>query len=94
MCPTVLCGPQASSIKKSLASLLVLLGTYVPNIHAHVFMAPNIRAIMGMQDVWAGHAVNAYKVCRRAATVQRQHYRPLVWHRYSAKRLDNTVSHW
>jgi hypothetical protein len=50
-CPVALCGPWASSIKKSLACLPVQLGTYVPNVCMHVFKAPNIKAIMCLQDV-------------------------------------------
>jgi hypothetical protein len=65
------------------------LGTYVPNARAQVSKALDIRVIMGLQDVRAGSAVNACKTCRQgsynATTVQLQHYRLLVWHRYSAK---------
>jgi hypothetical protein len=35
----------------------------------HVFMVPDVRAMMGLQDVRAGYAVNAYKTCRHAATM-------------------------
>jgi hypothetical protein len=40
-CPAISCGPQASSIKKSLADLLVQLGS-------HVSKVPNVNAIMGL----------------------------------------------
>jgi hypothetical protein len=71
----------------------VQLGTHVPNARAHIFKMSVIRTIMGLQDMWVVTAVNAYKACRQAATVQRQHYRPLAWHHYSAKRLNSTASH-
>jgi hypothetical protein len=67
--PTVPCGPQASSIKKSLAGLPVLQGSPVPNTRAHVSMAPNNRSLIGLQDMWAGTAVHAYKMCGQVATV-------------------------
>jgi hypothetical protein len=54
MYPTVPYGLRASSIKKSLAGLLVQLGMDVPNARAHIFKAPNIRAIMCLQDVQIG----------------------------------------
>jgi hypothetical protein len=50
-CPAIFCGPQVSSIKKNLVDLPMQLGTYVPHTRAHVFKAPDIRAIMGLQDV-------------------------------------------
>jgi hypothetical protein len=68
-CPTTPCGPQASSIKKSLAVLPVKLGTHVPNACAHISKASDIRAIMRLQDVRAGSAVNACMVCRQVAIV-------------------------
>jgi hypothetical protein len=61
------------------------LGTHVPNAHAHVSKAPDIRAIMGLHDVWVGSTVNTYKACRQTNTLQWQHYRPVTWHRYNAK---------
>jgi hypothetical protein len=93
MCLVPSYGPRASSIKKNLAVLSVQLVTYVPNIREHVFKALDIRVIMGLQDVRADSAINVCKTCRYAATVQWQHYRPLVWYRYSAKRLDDMTSH-
>jgi hypothetical protein len=48
----------------------VQLGTYVPNARTHVFKAPDIRVIMGLQDMRAGNTVNAYKAYRHAATVR------------------------
>jgi hypothetical protein len=35
-CPTVFCGPRASSVKKSLACLLVQLDTHVLDTRTHV----------------------------------------------------------
>jgi hypothetical protein len=32
-------------------------------------MVPDVRAMMGLQDVREGYAVNAYKTCRHAATM-------------------------
>jgi hypothetical protein len=62
-CYVVSCGPQTSSIKKSLVCLPVQLGTYVPNACAHISKAPDVRAIMGLQDVWASSVFNACKAC-------------------------------
>jgi hypothetical protein len=45
------------------------LGTHVPNAGAHISKAPDIRAIMGLQDVQAGSVVNACKACGQAATL-------------------------
>jgi hypothetical protein len=47
-CPAVFCRLRASNIKKSLAGLLVQLGSYVPNAHTYVSKAPDIRAIIGI----------------------------------------------
>jgi hypothetical protein len=57
-------GSRASNIHKSLAGLPMQLGTHVPNAHAHVSKAPDIRAIMGLHDVRVGSTVNTYKACR------------------------------
>jgi hypothetical protein len=62
--PTALRGPQALSIKKILASLPVQQGSHVPNARVPVSNAPDIRAIMGLQDVRAGTPINAYKTCK------------------------------
>jgi hypothetical protein len=70
--PVVPCGPQASNIKKILAGLPVQIGSYVPNSRVHVSMAPDVRAIMSLQDVWAGSTVNARKTCGQVATVRHQ----------------------
>jgi hypothetical protein len=43
-CPAVSSGPRVSSVKKSLAGLPVQLATHVPD-------APDVRVIMGLQDV-------------------------------------------
>jgi hypothetical protein len=45
------------------------LDMYVPNIRAYVSKVPDVRAIMGRQDVRAGSIVNTCKACRQAATV-------------------------
>jgi hypothetical protein len=47
-CLAVFCRLRASNIKKSLADLLVQLGSYVPNGRTHVSKAPDIRAIIGI----------------------------------------------
>jgi hypothetical protein len=60
---------QVLSIKKSLADLLVKLGTLVPNARANVSKKLDIRAIMGLQDVQTDSVVNAYKACGHAATM-------------------------
>jgi hypothetical protein len=70
--PTVPYGPHASSIKKSLVGLPMQLGTHVPNVRAHVSKVLDIRVIMGLQDVWAVSAVNAYKACRQIVIVRLQ----------------------
>jgi hypothetical protein len=57
------------NIKKSLVGLLVQLDTHVLNAHAHVSKAPDIRAIMGQQDMQASNIVNGCKACRHATVV-------------------------
>jgi hypothetical protein len=66
---------------------------HVLNARTQISKALDIRAIMGLQDVRAGSAVNVCKACRQTATVQRQHYSPLAWHCYSVKRLNTTAPH-
>jgi hypothetical protein len=44
---------------------------HVPNARMHVLKAPDVRVIMGQQDVWVNSAVNACKVCEQEATVLR-----------------------
>jgi hypothetical protein len=46
---------------------------YVLNVRVHVSKALDVRAIMGMQDVWADSGVNTCKTYRHVAIVQRQH---------------------
>jgi hypothetical protein len=46
------------------------LGTYVHNARTHIFKVPNIRAIMGLQDVRVGSTVNAYEACKHVATMR------------------------
>jgi hypothetical protein len=65
----VLCGPRASCMKKSLAGLLMWRGLPVPNARAHISKVPDVRAIIGQQDVWAGSTVHACKMCGQMATV-------------------------
>jgi hypothetical protein len=50
----------------------VQLGTYVPNACTHVSKAPDIRAIIGLQDVRVGNIVNACMACRQVAIVRLQ----------------------
>jgi hypothetical protein len=69
MCPMTSCGPQVLSIKKSLAGLPVKLGTLVPNARTNVSKKPDVRAIMGLQDVRACSVVIANKACGHAATM-------------------------
>jgi hypothetical protein len=61
--PAVPCASRASSMKKSLAGLSVQQGTPVSNARAHVSKAPDVRAIMGLQDVRVDTADNACKMC-------------------------------
>jgi hypothetical protein len=68
-CHVVPCGPQASSIKKSLADLPMQLGSHVFKAQTQVSNAANVRVIMGLQDVQAGGVSNACKMCGHAATV-------------------------
>jgi hypothetical protein len=63
MCPTVPDGSWDTSIKKSLAGLPVQLGINVPNACSHVSKVPDIRAIMGLQDIRAYNIFNACKTC-------------------------------
>jgi hypothetical protein len=49
--------------KKKLAGLFMQLGS-------HVSKAPDVIAIMGLQDVWAGGVINTCKTCGHVATVQ------------------------
>jgi hypothetical protein len=46
----------------------------IPNARVHVSKAPDVRAIMGLQDVWVGTDASACKTCGQVATVQRQCY--------------------
>jgi hypothetical protein len=63
------CGPRGSNRKKSLADLPVWLGPRVPNAHVHVSKTPDVRAIIGLQDIRAGSTVNACKTCGYTTTV-------------------------
>jgi hypothetical protein len=73
MCPTGPYEPRVLSIKKILACLPVQLGTHVPNVRAHIFKTPYVRAIMCLQDVHAGSVVNTYKTYGHASTVRLQY---------------------
>jgi hypothetical protein len=68
------CAPHTSSIKKNLADLPVQLGTCVSKAHMHIFKAPDARAIMGLQDVRIGGALNVCKMCGHTATMQCRPY--------------------
>jgi hypothetical protein len=68
------CAPHASSIKKSLADLPVQLATCVSKAHMHIFKAPDARAIMSLQDVRIGGALNVCKMCGHTATMQCRPY--------------------
>jgi hypothetical protein len=70
--PVVPYGLQVSNIKEILADLPVQLGSHVPKKCAHVSKAPDVRAIMGLQDMRADITFNAYKICRQVAIVQRR----------------------
>jgi hypothetical protein len=61
--------PWASSIKNSLVDLLVQLDLHVFNVHAHISKAPDGRAIMDLQHVPTGNAVNVCKTCGQAVIV-------------------------
>jgi hypothetical protein len=71
MRPTVPCGPRASSMKKSLVCLPVQQNSCSQRTRERS-KAPNVRAIMDLQDVRAGTAVHAYKTCGHEATVPLQ----------------------
>jgi hypothetical protein len=47
--------------------------SHVPNACAHVSKEVDVRVIMGLQDVRTGTTFNACKMCRHAATMQRQY---------------------
>jgi hypothetical protein len=65
-CPTTIRGPHALRIKKGLANLPMQLGSYVSKACAHVSNTPDIRAIMGLQDVrQAAHSIPAKRAGRR-----------------------------
>jgi hypothetical protein len=59
--PTVPCGPRGSSIKKNLVGLPMQLGSRVFKACAHISKVPDVRAIMGLQDVWVGCIFNSCK---------------------------------
>jgi hypothetical protein len=65
---------------KSIEGLSVQLGTHVPSACTHVSMAPYVRAIMELQDVWANYTVNACKTCGQTAT---------LWLQSNAVPVDN-----
>jgi hypothetical protein len=60
--------------------MLVQLSLCVTEARTHVSKTPDIRAIRGLQDVWAGNVFNAYQMCGHAATVQLQYITGLVDH--------------
>jgi hypothetical protein len=65
-------GPQDARIKRNLVGLPMHLGLRVTEACTHVSMTPDVRAMMGLQDMLAGGAFNACKTCRHAATVHLQ----------------------
>jgi hypothetical protein len=71
-CVLQLCGPHTSRIKKVLDGLPMRLDSRVSMACLQVSKACDIRAIMGLQDVRAGSAVNACKACRQVATMRIQ----------------------
>jgi hypothetical protein len=62
-------GPQ---VKKRLSDLPTQPGSPVPNACAHVPKVVGVRAILGLQDVWASGTVKTCKMCGQAAIVQWQ----------------------
>jgi hypothetical protein len=54
---------------KKLDGLPMQLGSCVSKAHTHVSKAPDVRAIMGMQDVRVGCIFNACKTCGLAGTM-------------------------
>jgi hypothetical protein len=46
------------------------LGMHVLNTCTHIFKTPDVRVIMGMQDMRASGAFNAYKACGQMATLR------------------------
>jgi hypothetical protein len=67
--PAVPYGPWATSTKKSLPGLSIQLGPRVSKARMHVSKTPDVKAIMGSQDVWVDGAFSACKTCRQAATI-------------------------
>jgi hypothetical protein len=59
-------------IKKGLARLPMQLGSCVSKSHVHVLNAPDVRAIMDLQDMWTGGTFNACKTCGQTTIVQLQ----------------------
>jgi hypothetical protein len=66
------CGTVAYKLNlpPSLVGLPMRLDPRVPNACVHVSNALDVRAIMGLQDVRVGSAVNACNTCEQVATVQ------------------------
>jgi hypothetical protein len=63
VCSVASCESRVSNIKKSLTGLPVQLGMHVPNTHAYIFKAFDVRIIMGLQDVRVASTVNVCKTC-------------------------------
>jgi hypothetical protein len=72
--PVVPYGPWASSIKKSLASLPMKLGSCVSKARMRDSKAPDARALMGLQDMRASGVINACNRCGHATIVQLQYH--------------------
>jgi hypothetical protein len=54
---------------KKLDGLPMQLGSRVSKAHTHISKAPDVRAIMDMQDVRVGYIFNACKTCGLAGTI-------------------------
>jgi hypothetical protein len=44
--------------------------SHVPNARMYVFKAPDVRAIMCLQDMRAGCVINACKTCGQTTTMR------------------------
>jgi hypothetical protein len=94
MCPTILCGQRASSIKKSLADLHVQQGSLDPNARAQVSKAFDVRAIMGLQDTRASTAVNPCKTCGHVATIHLQCNSSTINHSPGTTTVQGNLTVW
>jgi hypothetical protein len=88
-CPAGPNGLWASSIKKSLATLPMQLGTHARKFPKRL-TGPARYVGRQRSQCMQGMQTDSYS----ATIVHRQHYGPLAWHRYSDKRLNGTVPHY